>query len=84
VHVDEDDRDVLVAGLAVVRIWLVICEHQNGKERERERATNHLVKVLPSLEHLSAVASTCFRPCAAGLDNDKPPAMDGSELPACL
>jgi hypothetical protein len=35
VHVDEDDRDVLVAGLAVVRIWLVICEHQNGKEREQ-------------------------------------------------
>jgi hypothetical protein len=40
VHVDEDDRDVLVAGLAVVRIWLVICEHQNGKERERERESN--------------------------------------------
>jgi hypothetical protein len=41
------------------------------------------VKALPSLERLSTVASTRFRPCAAGLDDDEPPAMDGSDLPAC-
>jgi hypothetical protein len=36
VHVDEDDGDVLVAGLAAVRTWLVISEHLvNGKERKQ-------------------------------------------------
>lgn len=80
-HVDEDDGDVLVAGLA--GIWFIgwrasveIKLHKRRRRRDRGRSTYHLVNALPSLERLRTVASTRFLVRAA-LPVDLPPAMDG-------
>jgi hypothetical protein len=51
VHVDEDDGDVLVAGLAAVRIWLVISEHRNRKERESDQPSGEGAAIPGALEH---------------------------------
>jgi hypothetical protein len=91
VHVDEDDGDVLVAGLA--GIWLGASVSAPNKRRGAAAAREgtmgigeqpyHLVNALPSLERLRTVASTRFLVRAA-LPVDLPPAMDGICRCCCL
>ena len=86
-HVDEDDGDVLVAGLAGIWFigWRASVEIKLHKRRRRDRgrSTYHLVNALPSLERLRTVASTRFLVRAA-LPVDLPPAMDGICCCLCL
>lgn len=88
VHVDEDDGDVLVAGLAACMMGFVRIREssdsgpvEQGEEEGRVAEAGrpggyHLVKALPSLERLRTVASTRFL-LRAALPVDLPPAMDG-------
>lgn len=98
VHVDEDDGDILVAGLAeksvggkranTLRASVSDTRRKEGRQERKngDRLTDHLVNALPSLERLRTVASTRFLVRAA-LPVDLPPAMDGLEIcwkGACL
>lgn len=87
VHVDEDDGDILVAGLAeksvggkranTLRASVSDTRRKEGRQERKngDRLTDHLVNALPSLERLRTVASTRFLVRAA-LPVDLPPAMD--------